>query len=254
MRRREFILVLGTAMALPSASLAQQEKKVFRIGYLSAPTRESVQRPLEVFLRKLRELGWVEGENFIIEYRWAEGNIIRLPELASELVALNVDLIVAPATSAAVAAKNATSRIPIVMIFPGDPVELGLVSSLSQPGGNVTGTTAAAGPGIIGKLLEILKQAVPQITAVAILGNSADPGLASQMKELRFAAEFAEPSPSALRSARSGRVRSCICRNDAGTHGRPCNYGNYFRAASRPTRRTCNDSAIAGHNVHQGVH
>jgi putative tryptophan/tyrosine transport system substrate-binding protein len=189
MRRREFILVLGTAMALPLASLAQQEKKVFRIGYLSAPTRESVQRPLEVFLRKLRELGWVEGENFIIEYRWAEGNIIRLPELASELVKLNVDLIVAPATPAAVAAKNATSRIPIVMTFPGDPVELGLVSSLSQPGGNVTGTTAAAGPGIIGKLLEILKQAVPHITAVAILGNSADPGLASQMKELRVAAE-----------------------------------------------------------------
>jgi putative ABC transport system substrate-binding protein len=91
-----------------------------------------------VFLRKLRELDWVEGENFIIEYRWAEGNIW-LPELASELVALNVDLIVAPATSAALAAKNATSRIPIVMIFPGDPVELGLVSRLSQPGGNVTG-------------------------------------------------------------------------------------------------------------------
>ena len=104
-------------------------------------------------------------------------------------MALNPDLIVAPATSSALAAKNATSRIPIVMIFPGDPVELGLVSSLSHPGGNVTGTTAAAGPGIIGKLLELLKQAVPHITAVAILGNSGDPGLVSQMKELRVAAE-----------------------------------------------------------------
>lgn len=140
-------------------------------------------------MRKLRELGWVEGENVIIEYRWADGNIIRLPELASELVALNPDLIVAPATSAALAAKNATSRIPIVMIFPGDPVEVGLVSSLGQPGANVTGTTAAAGQGIIGKLLEILKQAVPHMNAVAILGNSADPALASQMKELRIAAE-----------------------------------------------------------------
>jgi len=188
MRRREFILVLGTTMALPSTTLAQQ-KKVFRIGYLSAPTKESVQRALDAFLRKLRELGWVEGENFIIEYRWAEGNVSRLPELANELVALNPDLIIAPATSAALAAKNATSRIPIVMMFPGDPVELGLVASLSQPTGNVTGTTAAAGPGIIGKLLEILKQAVPDATAVAILGNSADPGLASQMNELRVAAE-----------------------------------------------------------------
>jgi putative ABC transport system substrate-binding protein len=188
MRRREFILVLGTAMALPSASLAQQ-RKVFRIGYLSAPTRESVQRTLDVFLRKLRDLGWVEGDNLVIEYRWAEGRIARLPELASELVALNVDLIVAPATSAVVAAKNATSRIPIVMAFPGDPVELGLVSSLRQPGGNVTGTTATAGLGILGKLLEILKQAVPHVTAVAILGNTADAGLASQMNELRVAAE-----------------------------------------------------------------
>jgi len=189
MRRREFILVLGAALALPSTSRAQLQKKVFRIGYLSAPTKESVQRALDVLLRKLRELGWVEGENFIIEYRWAEGNVSRLPELASELVALNPDLIVAPATSSALAAKNATSRIPIVMIFPGDPVELGLVSSLSHPGGNVTGTTAAAGPGIIGKLLELLKQAVPHVTAVAILGNSGDPGLVSQMKELRVAAE-----------------------------------------------------------------
>lgn len=175
--------------ALPSAGRAQQEKKVFRIGYLSAPTRESVQRTLDVFLRKLRQLGWVEGENLIIEYRWAEGDLDRLPELASELVQRKVDLIVAPATAAVLAAKRATGHIPIVMVFPGDPVELGLVSSLSQPGENVTGTTAAAGPGIIGKLLQFLKQAVPHISAVAILGNSADPGLASQMRELQVAGE-----------------------------------------------------------------
>jgi len=81
MRRREFILVLGAALALPSTSRAQLQKKVFRIGYLSAPTKESVQRALDVLLRKLRELGWVEGENFIIEYRWAEGNVSRLPSL-----------------------------------------------------------------------------------------------------------------------------------------------------------------------------
>ena len=135
MRRRDFISVFGgLATIWTVAARAQQKERIYRIGYLSAPTRELVQRPLEGFLRKLRELGWVEGENFIIEYRWAEGNVSRLPELASELVAFNVDLIVAPATSSALAAKNATSRIPIVMIFPGDPVELGLVSSLSHPG------------------------------------------------------------------------------------------------------------------------
>jgi putative ABC transport system substrate-binding protein len=169
-------------------SHAQQIGKVYRIGYLSSPTRESVQRTLEAFLQRLRELGWVEGDNLIIEYRWAEGNVGRLPDLAAELVDGKVDLIVAPATSAVLAAKNATSRIPIVMIFPGDPVEHGLVASLNQPGGNVTGTTFTAGPGISGKLLEILKQAIPHAARVAILANPADPSIIPQMRELNIAA------------------------------------------------------------------
>ena len=146
-RRRDFISVLGGLAAVwPVAARAQQKKRVYRIGYLSAPSRESVQRTLDAFLRKLRELGWVEGSNLIIEYRWADGDVARLPELAVELVQQNVDLIVAPNTAAAVAAKNATSNIPIVMVFPGEPVELKLVSSLRRPGGNVTGTTFTAGP------------------------------------------------------------------------------------------------------------
>ena len=173
----------------PVAAVAQQAARVYRIGYLSAPSRESVQRGLDAFLQRLQELGWVDGKNLAIEYRWAEGHVGRLPELAAELVERKVDLIVAPATSAALAAKAATSRIPIVMIFPGDPVELGLVASLNQPGGNVTGTTFAAGPGIIGKLLEILKQAVPQVTNVAVIGNPDDPSLAPQMRELRSGAD-----------------------------------------------------------------
>ena len=183
MRRRDFIIPLGIVAAIwPIAALAQQADKVRRIGYLSAPTRESVQRALDAFLHSLRELGWIEGKNLTIEYRWAEGNVDRLPELAAELIQRNVDLIVAPAASAALAAKNATSSTPIVMIFPGDPVELGLVASLSQPRGNVTGTTFAAGPGITGKLLDILKQAVPQVTNVAVIGNPADPSLTPQMR------------------------------------------------------------------------
>src|SRR6266567_3149410 len=122
-RRRQILGPL--AFGIPAAACAQQPGKVYRIGYLSAPTRESVEHVLATFLRTLRELGWVEGRNFIIEYRWAEGKIERLPELAAELVQRNVDLIVAPAGSAAVAAKNATSTIPIVMMFPLDPVGLG---------------------------------------------------------------------------------------------------------------------------------
>ena len=132
---------------------------MYRIGYLSTPTRESVERGVQAFLRKLRELGWVEGQNLIIEYRWAEGNVERLPALAAELVRRKVDVIVAPAGSAALAAKSATKSIPIVMIFPSDPVEIGLVASLSRPGGNITGTTFTPGPEIFGKQLQILKEA-----------------------------------------------------------------------------------------------
>jgi putative ABC transport system substrate-binding protein len=166
-----WLLAAGAA----SIANAQPVQKVYRIGYLSAPTRESVANGVDAFLRKLRDLGWVEGRNLEIEYRWAEGNVDRLPALAAELVARNVDLIVAPAGSAALAAKNATTRIPIVMIFPTAPVEMKLVASLSRPGGNVTGTTFTPGPGIFGKQLQILQQMVPGISRVAFLGNPADP-------------------------------------------------------------------------------
>jgi putative ABC transport system substrate-binding protein len=194
MGRREFITVLGgTVVTWPLAALgqhAQQTEQVYQVGYLSAPTRQSVQHLLEVFLRELRELGWVEGKNISIEYRWAEGNLGSLPDLAANLVQRNVDLIVAPTSPAAIAAKNATGRIPIVTIFPRDPVELGLVTSLSHPGGNVTGTTFTAGPGWSGKLLEFLKQAVPHAINMAIFGNPEDPSVAPQIRELESAADL----------------------------------------------------------------
>jgi putative ABC transport system substrate-binding protein len=141
-----------------------------------------VENSLQAFLRALRELGWVEGQNLIIEYRWAEGNVERLPDLAGELVRRKVDLIVAPAGSAALAAKNATSTIPIVMIFPTDPVETGLVASLRRPGGNITGTTFTPGPEIFGKQLQILKETIPHASRVAVLLNPADPSVSVQMK------------------------------------------------------------------------
>jgi len=181
------LLALGVAAA-PLAAEAQQAGKVYRIGYLSTPTRESVEHGLQAFLRKLRELGWVEGQNVIIEYRWAEGNVERLPDLAAELVRRNVDVIVAPAGSAALAAKNATSSIPIVMIFPSDPVEIGLVASLGRPGGNITGTTFTPGPEIFGKQLQILKETIPRASRVAILSNPADPSFATQVREVEATA------------------------------------------------------------------
>ena len=182
------LLALGAA-ARPLAAKAQQAGKVYRIGYLSAPTRASVEPGLQAFLRALRELGWVEGQNLIIEYRWAEGKVERLPDLAAELVRLKVDVIVAPAGSAALAAKNATSSIPIVMIFPSDPVEMGLIASLRRPGGNVTGTTFTPGPEIFGKQLQILKEAIPGTSRVAILSNPADLSFALQIREVEAAAQ-----------------------------------------------------------------
>ena len=191
MNRRDAGLALLTLLssgAAPLIARAQQAGKVYRLGYLSTPTRESVARGVDAFLKKLRELGWVDGQNLVIEYRWAEGNVDRLPELAADLVRSKVDVIVAPAGSAALAAKAATSSIPIVMIFPSDPVETGLVASLSRPGGNITGTTFTAGPEIFGKQLQILKETIPRVSRVAILSNPADPSFALQMKEVEATA------------------------------------------------------------------
>ena len=132
--------------AAPLAAQAQQVGRVFRVGYLSAPSRESVARGVDAFLRRLRELGWVEGENLVIEYRWAEGKIERLPELAADLVQRKVDVIVAPAGSAALAAKNATSSIPIVMIFPNDPVDQNDIEGIIVRVDDVTVTLTVLDP------------------------------------------------------------------------------------------------------------
>ena len=161
--RRTFLgAVAGGLFAARLVAEAQEAGKVYRIGYLSTPTRASVEKGVQAFLQALRELGWVEGRNFVIEFRWAEGDVERLPALASELVGRGMDVIVAPAGSAAIAAKNATSSIPIVMIFSSDPVEMGLVASLRWPGGNVTGTTLTTGPEIFGQQLQILKESIPR--------------------------------------------------------------------------------------------
>jgi putative ABC transport system substrate-binding protein len=191
MNRRDagHTLLLGLlAIGVSPLAHAQQKGKVYRIGYLSAPSRKSVEKALEAFLRALRELGWIEGQNLIIEYRWAEGKIERLPALAVDLVRGNVDLIVAPAASAALAAKNASSSIPIVMMFPNDPVASGLVTSLRNPGGNVTGTTFTPGPEIYGKQLQLLRESVPHASRMAILWNPADAPAPLQLREVEGAA------------------------------------------------------------------
>jgi len=165
--RRVFLASLAGLLGAPLAADAQQAAKVAQIGYL-APNLAASRHLPEAFRQGLRDLGYGEGRNVVIEYRDAEGKFERLPALAAELVALKVDVIVAGGTPAALAAKQASGTLPIVFAGPGDPVTSGLVSSLARPGGNVTGLSSFA-PELVGKCLEQLTQAVPGVGRVAAL-------------------------------------------------------------------------------------
>src|SRR5215468_10991532 len=173
--RRLMWLAVMLALSLTLAPLvagAQQAGKVPRIGFLGVSSPSDRPPLLEAFRQRLRELGWVEGQNIVIDYRYAQDRVDRLPDLAAELVRLKVDLIVASAgTQAAMAAKNATETIPIVMIYVRDPVGTGLIASLARPGGNVTGVSGSAGLEMFAKQLELLKETVPKIRRVALLSN-----------------------------------------------------------------------------------
>jgi putative ABC transport system substrate-binding protein len=167
------VLVL---LAAPLAARAQQPNKIPRVGWLSADTGGTVTRLNEAFRDRLRELGYVEGRNIVLEYRSARA-VDRLASAAAELVRLNVDLIFAPeGMPAALAAKNATSTIPVVMALVADPVAAGLVDNLARPGGNVTGPSAGAGLELFGKRLELLKEALPKVSRVAVLWDPNNPG------------------------------------------------------------------------------
>lgn len=166
--RRALLVVLAVGMLVaPLAADAQQAGKVYRIGFLSPGSPETPLR-VEAFRETLREFGWVEGQNLIIDYRYAHGKFDRLPELAAELVGLKVNVIVAVATVPALAAKRATQTIPIVFTNVSDPVGSGLVASLARPGGNITGFTHLNAE-LMPKRLELLKEAVPKVTHVAAL-------------------------------------------------------------------------------------
>jgi putative ABC transport system substrate-binding protein len=171
-RRAFLIAVASPILAAPLAAEAQQAGKVYRVGYMSVVSRQSAEPLMVIFLRALRDLGWIEGRNLLVEWRWADGKVERLSGFAAELAKLNVDLIVAPQSDSALAAKRATRTIPIVHVVAGDPVADGLVTSLARPGGNVTGLTATPSPEIVGKRLELLKTATGA-SRVAVLWNPA---------------------------------------------------------------------------------
>jgi len=185
--RLAIALVLGL-LAAPLTVSAQP--KVWRIGYLTSGFREGPgsNPSLDPFSQSLRELGYVEGRNVTLEIRYAEGRTERFAALAAELVSLKVDVLVAASTPAAVAAKQATSTIPIVMLAVGEPVQVKLVDSLARPGGNVTGLSLIA-PELAAKRLDLLKQALPKLSRVTVLWNSANEGMRSRFQEAQAAAQ-----------------------------------------------------------------
>jgi len=194
MRVTTFIAVLIVLLAVavlvvPLPGEAQQAASLPRIGFLApgSLSEPRIQRYLQAFRQGLRELGYVDGQNIAIEFRWAEGKYDRLPGLAAELVRLKVNAIVAGGPPAIQAAKQATETIPIVMAAVADPVAIGFVASLARPGGNITGMSGM-GSELVGKQLELLKEVVPKVSRVALLGNPANPNYAQLVRHAQDAA------------------------------------------------------------------
>jgi len=179
--RRAFITLLGGAAAWPLAARAQQAR-VPTIGFLGANAPTAQMQWTAAFVQRLRELGWVEGRNVAIEYRWAEGRSERFAEIAAEFVRLKVEIIFTYSTPGVLAAKQATSAIPIVFATASDPVGAGLVTSLARPGGNVTGLSNQTGD-LAAKRLGLLREVVPRLARLAILGNRTNPGAADEMHQ-----------------------------------------------------------------------
>jgi putative tryptophan/tyrosine transport system substrate-binding protein len=186
-RRREFITLLGGAAAWPVAASAQQGRPPI-IGFMGESTPEGQRQWVAAFVQRLSERGWTEGRNITIEYRWAEGRNERFAEIAAELVRLKVDVIVTQGTPAVLAAKQATSVIPVVFAIAGNPVANGLVASLARPGGNVTGLTNQSAD-LAGKRIELLRDVTPRLRRLAIMANVDNPSVVLDVREVRVAAE-----------------------------------------------------------------
>jgi putative tryptophan/tyrosine transport system substrate-binding protein len=237
MRRREVIAVLGGAAAWPFTGSAQQASKIPRVGFLGSISASSYASQVEALLRGLRDLGYVEGKNIAIEFRWAEGNYDRLPELAAEFERLKIDVLVTHGTPGTIAAKAATKTIPIVTAAIGDPVAAGVVTGAAQPGGNITGV-AVFSPELGVKRLELLTQAVPHVKRFAVLMNPENALVRAMLQAIETAAaslavevqEVAVSAPTefddVLASLAGGRIEAVVLVDDgmlianAGTLGK----------------------------------
>jgi putative ABC transport system substrate-binding protein len=226
LRRREVLGVLGGAAAWPLHARAQQAQKVATIGFLGATFAASWESRIEALRSGLRDLGYVEGRNILIESRWAEERYDRLPALAAELVALKVDVLLTYGTPGTLAAKRATTDIPIVFLYSGEAVAAGLVATLARPGANVTGSTYFL-PQLMAKRLELIKEAMPHVTRVAVLVKPDNPLFRSTLPVLDTAAnslkisleQFDAHGPSAFEAAFAAmvvrRIEAIVFQEDA---------------------------------------
>jgi putative ABC transport system substrate-binding protein len=190
MQRRSFIAMLGSAVAWPLVARAQQSARLPIIGYLGANSAQAQRDWTDAFVGQLRELGWIEGKNLAIEYRWADGRGERYAEIATEFVRLNVSVIVSAGNEASNAARQATSQIPIVFPVAGDPVGTGLVASLARPGGNVTGVSIQQ-TDLVSKRLELMRELVPGLKRAGLVANANSPNSVKESREVQaMAANF----------------------------------------------------------------
>jgi putative ABC transport system substrate-binding protein len=245
MNRRDMIALLGGAAAWPVAARAQQPAKLPTIGFLSPASPSSWVPWTDAFMKRLRELGWIDGRTVAIEYRWAEGRPERYAEIAAEFVRLKVDVIVT-AGSSAVAAKQATSAIPIVLAVTGDPVGLGLVMSLARPGGNITGLSLQQEE-VAGKRLGLLHELIPNLHRVAILADADYPADALEMGEVeararplgieitRLAMRRGDEFAAAFEGLKNVSVDALYVCDDALTATNRLNISTLARAARLPT-------------------
>ncbi len=209
MRRREFIAALGAAVALRSAGARAQTAKLPTVGFLGIQTRANQERWTTAFVQRLRELDWIEGRTVLIEYRWAEGSGDRMSEIAAEFVRLKVDVILTAGTAATLAAKQATSIIPVVFTTVADPVGTGVVGSFSRPGGNITGLSNQSAE-IAGKRVALLGEIVPNLRRLAILANISSPIGVTETSETQLAAQTVGVDTVALAIRRAEEIAPAI--------------------------------------------
>src|SRR5215467_206680 len=175
-RKSRLILVTAAVVAaLPVSRAAEPAERFAHVGFVAPGSPSSIPRGSKALWERLRELGWVEGQNFVVDARWGEGRAERLPGLIAELIGSKIDVLVTYGTQAALTAKNATSTVPIVATAMGEPLRTGLATNLARPGGNLTGLSLAWGEGVGGKWLELLQETVPRLTTVAVIAVPNNP-------------------------------------------------------------------------------